>query len=152
MENCTTVSTVEKRDFFKIELIFGDYQRKLPISVSEMENVYNYVFYPQQIFGLRYEATQNKKTNRRIFIMRACSPGELGSVAPGVHPGAEILVKTLSSAVAMRLNAILQKLIKNHVDLSLLPISFYARLNHLLEIKSNTDFCVGELLAYHQKI
>jgi hypothetical protein len=116
-------------------------------------NAFDYIFSQDEVFGFSYESTGTdfKKLNH-TFVLRSCSAGEVGSIIPGISPGAQILIKALTGASSMRLKAILNKLQQNKIDLSKLSVLHYHRLNHLLETQSNTDFLVGELLEQGKKV
>lgn len=149
IRNCTTASSFEKPNSLKFELLFGDYCEKRAVSQDDKDIVeaHDYLFLPGQIFGFAYEsAGTDFKKFHHAFVVRSSLPGETGNVVPGIFPGAEILVKTMSSAATERLKSILQTLSNNSVILTALSVSQYGYLNHLLEIKFNTDFFVGELI------
>lgn len=150
--NCTTASTFEKPNSLKFNVLFGDYLKEIKINNSEgMVKAFDYIFCPHKIFGFAYESTGSDfRKLHHAFILRSCLPGEVGSMISGISPGAEILVRTLTHAGSVRLKTILQKLEKNKFKLSDLPISYYRHLNDLLEIKSNTDFFVDELIAQYE--
>jgi hypothetical protein len=148
IKNCTTVSTFIKSNSLKFELLFGDYYKKIA-RVSEDKKIIlatDYLFLPEKIFGFYYESlgTDFKKMHHAL-VLGSCWSGEVGDVVPGINPGTEILISTLTSAASLRLKTILQKLEKNKVDLAKISIKNYHRLNHLLEIKGNTEFFVGEI-------
>ncbi len=148
--NCTTASTFEKSKSLKFELLFGDYYRKAISRRNEQSivNAFDYMFAPNEIFGFAYESSGlDFKKFHHAFVLRACMPGESGNIIPGISPGAEIVAKTLSEAGTNRLKTVLYKLVKNKIILSKLPISYYRRLNDLLETKITTDFLVGELIG-----
>jgi hypothetical protein len=148
IKNCTTVSTFLKLNSLKFELIFGDYYQKIKKN-SEDQNIVphiDYLFLPGQILGFSYESLgADFKKMHHAFVVRACLPGEVGNVVPGICPGAEVLVKTLSSAGVIKLKSILQKLANNGVNLASITHDRYRYLNYLLEKKSNADFFLGEL-------
>ena len=148
--NCTTASTFEKPKSLKFEILFGDYcgNRTIVPGDAGIINAIDYFFAPEQIFGFAYESLGvDYKKMHHMFILRACSPGERGSSITGISPGAEILVRTLSEAGAKRLGDVLQKLEKNRIILAELQISYYRKLNDLLEIKNNLNYFVGELIG-----
>ena len=148
--NCTTASAFEKPNSIRFEILFGDYQKKLPSKHSDkcFINAFDYKFTPNQIFGFAYESTgQDFQKFHHAFVLMACSPGEVGNIIPGIYPGAKILISALSKTAALRLKKILEILQKNSVILSDISISKYRNLNRLLDIKNNVDFWVGELLA-----
>jgi|GEM_PF-2103986 len=142
-KNCTIASTFEKAKSLKFELLFGDYQEK----ISQAEGI-DYYFSVGQIFGFacQSQGLDFQKFNH-AFIVRACAPGELGSIVTGISPGAEILVKTLSSASSLRLRAILETLIKSNINLSHISDSYYRKLDQLLEAKISTNYLIGELIG-----
>jgi hypothetical protein len=148
--NCTTASTFEKPKSLKFEILFGDYcgNRTATPRDANIINAIDYFFAPGRIFGFAYESLGiDYKKMHHAFILRACSPGERGNSIIGISPGAEIIVRTLSDAGSKRLRFVLQKLEKNRIILSELPISYYRRLNDLLEIKMNLNYFVGELIG-----
>jgi len=148
--NCTTASTFEKPKSLKFEILFGNYcgNRAAVYSDINIINAVDYFFAAGQVFGFAYESLgADYKKMHHAFILRACSPGERGNSVTGISPGAEIIVKTLSDASSIRLKAVLQKLEKNRIIISELPVSNLRRLNDLLEIKTNLNYFVGELLG-----
>ncbi len=152
IKNCTIVSTFEKPNSLKFELIFGNYFDRISNEIDDKNiwNSFDYCFLPGQIFGFSYESlgTDYKKLNH-AFVARSCFPGNSGSIIPGINPGAEILVKTLRGSDTLKLRSILQKFIKNGVDLSALPAARYRHLNSLLETNSSTDFFIGERMGWY---
>jgi hypothetical protein len=149
IKNCTTVSTFRKSNSLKFELLFGEHYQQVEKNREDKNIAQNidYLFLPGQILGFFYESSGiDFKKIHHAFIMRSCWPGEVGNVVPGIYPGAEILVKTLSSAGAIKLKFILQKLANNGVNLALLSPDKYRHLNDLLEAKLNTDYFVGEII------
>jgi hypothetical protein len=148
-KNCTIASIFEKPNSLKFEILFGNYCNRTPQVNTEKSilNAFDYMFAPGTIFGFSYESNGSEFKNfNHIFVLRACFPGEVGSIIPGIAPGAEILAQTLTNVGSARLKVILEKLQKNKISLEDLSISHYRRLYHLLELKINTDFFVGELI------
>jgi hypothetical protein len=149
-KNCTIASTFEKVKSLKFELLFGDYQAKRVKSDmdAEITHAVDYFFLPGQIFGFACESHgKDFQKFSHVFILRACLPGDLGSIIPGVSPGAEILVKTLIHASSFRLRALLDMLKKSNIELSQMSDLNYRKLNYLLETKMSTDYFVGELIG-----
>lgn len=149
IRNCTAASTFVKPNSLKFELLFGDYCRKIARDGNGQEIVQavDYHFTPGQIFGFAYESFgADFKKFHHGFVLRACRGGEVGCMVPGINPGAEILVKTLSSAATLRLKSTLHKIAENGLDLTQIDGKKYRYLNHLLETKSKADFFVGEII------
>ncbi|OPZ24133.1 MAG: hypothetical protein BWZ03_00292 [bacterium ADurb.BinA186] len=134
----------------KFELLFGDFQaKKIKADMGdEIIHAVDYFFLPGQIFGFACES-QGKDFQKfsHVFILRACLPGDLGSIIPGISPGAEILVKTLIHASSLRLRTLLETLKKSNIELPHIPDLNYRKLNYLLETKMSTDYFVGELIG-----
>src|SRR5580698_9954402 len=111
-DNCTTASTFLKPQSLRFELLFGDYQEKMPQRHSDENiiNAFDYIFSKDKIFGFGYESlgTDFKKLNH-TFVLKSCSAGEVGCIIPGISPGAQILIRALTGASSMRLKAILNK-------------------------------------------
>lgn len=148
--NCTTASTFEKPKSLKFELLFGDYcgNRTPATNDANIVNAVDYFFAPGQLFGFVYESFGiDYKKMHHAFVLRACFPGERGNSVIGISPGAEIIVKVLSDAGSKRLRTVLNKLEKNKIDLSLLSVSYYQRLNDLIEIKTDLNYFVSELIG-----
>jgi hypothetical protein len=146
--NCTTASTFEKTNSLKFELLFGDYLKKTPkADVGDgVINAFDYIFAPDQIFGFAYESFGvDFKKFHHAFVLRTCGPGEIGGVIPGILPGAEILVSTVTAAASSNLRNILQILRASDIKLINLPPSQYRHLNYLLAIRCNIDFFVAEM-------
>jgi len=148
-KNCTIASTFEKPNSLKFEILFGDYKSRLvrESGNNEIINAVDYFFSPGAIFGFACQSFGiDFLSFHHVFILRACLPGEIGSIITGVSPGAEILVKTLTAASSMRLRSILVMLQKKNIDLSKLLNHHYRKINYLLEAKINASYFVGELL------
>ena len=148
--NCTAASTFEKPKSLKFELLFGECEKKNHKDSNDngIVNAVDYLFLPNSIFGFSIESFgADYQRFHYVFIVRACLPGEMGSVVPGISPGAEILVKTLTSAASERLKNIIKKLVENRINLLLIDLSYYIQLNRILETKMSTDYFVGELIA-----
>lgn len=150
IKNCTTASIFEKPKSLKFEILFGNYcsNRTAVPGDANIINAIDYFFAPDQVFGFAYESLGvDFKKMHHAFILRACSPGERGNSVMGISPGAEIIVRTLSEVGSKRLRDVLQKLEKNRVDISELPISNLRRINDLLETKTSLSYFVGELIG-----
>jgi hypothetical protein len=149
-ENCTTASAFEKPKSLRFELLFGEYQNKIPAKNSGDKNIINafdYIFLPGSIFGFSYESMgKDFEKFHHLFVLRACLAGEVGGIIPGISPGAEILLQTSSNLASINFRKILQKLEKNKINLSKLSAPNYRRLNRLLDVKISADFFVGELI------
>lgn len=152
IKNCTTASTFMKPNSLKFELLFGDYCRKIAIDSDSQQitHAFDYHFLPGKVFGFSYESFgADFKKLHHGFVLRACGPGGMVSVVPGISPGAEILVKTLSGASTLRLKSTLQKLVESGLHLSQIDDRKYQYLNYLLETRSKVDFFVGKLIEQY---
>lgn len=150
IENFTTASTFLKAKSLKLEVLFGDDVKKLARSDAgaDIRNAVDYYFPPGAIFGFAYESFGvDYERFHHAFVLRACAPGQKGHVVMGITPGACVLVRTLTSAATSRLRSILEKLKANGVEPSQIGDNHYCRLNRLLDVKMNTDYFVGELIA-----
>jgi hypothetical protein len=148
-KNFTIASTFEKEKSLKFELLFGDYRKELikDDARHDVINAVDYFFSPGLVFGFACQSYGEDFRNfHHIFVMRACAPGEKGNIIPGINPGAEILVKTLTGAASLRLRSILV-ILKRHNVTSKVPDAYYQKINQLLEAKMNLDYFVQELIG-----
>lgn len=149
-KNCTIASIFEKEKSFKFELLFGEYFERNARRDDEAKtlNVVDYHFLPGMIFGYACESFgADYQRFHHVFILRACSPGELGNIISGIIPGAEVLVRALTGAASLRLRSFLKVMQKNNIDPAIINEVYYRKLNHLLDTKMNIDYLVGELIA-----
>jgi hypothetical protein len=150
MDICTTASVFEKANSIKFELLFGNYIKKIKIDNREddLVNAFEYIFTPGQVFGFAYESTgKDYQKFHHAFVLQACSPQERANIITGIRPGAKIIISAPYNAVALRLKSIIKKLQEHKIDLSQLLVAEFQRLNRLLDVKSNSQFALGELLA-----
>jgi len=148
-QNCTTVSTFEKPSSLRFSLLFGSYEKKhlKDLSASGIKNAFEYLFLPGKIFGISCESSgQDYKKFNLAFVLRACASGENGTEVPGVMPGAEVLLKTLTKASSVKMVSIIKKIQLNGLDPSTLDASTYRYLDRLILLKMKTDFFEGGLL------
>lgn len=142
-------STIEKAKTLKFQLLFGEWDRRVcRESADDVMNAIDYYFAPEKIFGIAcHSYGQGFQSFHYAFVLRACSPCEIGNIVNSVVPGAEVLVKTSTSVSTSKLISLISVLAKNNVDPTKISLHKYRKLNYLLEEKISTDYFIGELIA-----
>ncbi len=139
----TLVSTFEKANSLSFKLLFGQPRVTRMAPDGGQENL----FRAGQIFGLECRSTGKEfQKFHHILVLRACDAGEGATVVPGVNPGAEVLVETLTNKVSLSLISIFKKLELHKINLEKISQEKYYYLNQLLLSNMKTDFFVGELI------
>lgn len=145
----TLASTFEKKNSLTFSLLFGNPYRSRAIASSEssMPNAVEYLFSPGQIFGLEYRSTgRDFQKFHHILVLRSCCAGELGTIVPGVNPGAEVLLQALTNTVLINLIYTFKKIQSLGICLTTIEGDKFKYLNQLLLMKMKTNFFIGELV------
>jgi hypothetical protein len=151
----TVASSFEKKNSLSFQLLFGEPAVKRParqILPSTAGALDNY-FVPGQIFGFRCRSMgKDFEKFDYALVLRACDFGERGTIVPGITPGAHVLVQTLTNTSLLRFISTLKKLLSNGINLANICDDKYLYLNHLLSMKIDTNFFVGELVEQGKRI
>lgn len=145
----TLASTFEKKNSLSFNLLFGSPKITRPVLNSQfsLTNATEHLFLPGQIFGLEYRSTgRDFQKFHYILVLRSCTGNDLGTMVPGVSPGAEILVQALTNTVLLNLISVFKKIQSFGICLTKIDSKKYEYLNQLLSLKMRTDFFIGELI------
>ncbi|OPZ24114.1 MAG: hypothetical protein BWZ03_00295 [bacterium ADurb.BinA186] len=145
----TLASTFEKKNSLSFNLLFGCPKITRPVlnSESSLPNVTEHLFLPGQIFGLEYRSTgRDFQKFHHILVLRSCTENILGTMIPGVSPGAEVLVQASTNTVLLNLISVFKKIQSFGICLTKIDSKKYEYLNQLLSMKMRTDFFTGELI------
>lgn len=119
------------------------------VKTSSMHPVdfYEHYFQPGDIFGM--EMISNGKEYRhchQIFILKACSEGEVGQIVPGVKPGAEVLLHTSKKLFSLKFLLCFNRIAKLNHGIGVLSDKKIKYLNTLINTKINHSYFLESLL------